>query len=721
MPGFSIPREAVKYHMGFLTALGYETFMRAIATYLFIALMWLLPAQVFAAESEVVDTGKVKAQLVSSHDVIRPGETFHVALRTVIDPEWHTYWANPGDSGEPVQIEWINSSVKTGDIIWPLPRPIPTGPIINYGFDDVAIFPVPMQFPLGAGFHGNEITIQADVYYLVCKDVCIPESTSLSLMLKLGESQIHDRWNDVINQAISDSPKPENIDAGIKKDGDSVVMNFANLPEGDFSKAYFFPWKQGVLDHSAKQAVTTTDEGIQIRTSASYGWEKGDPENVSGVISFQRNGEARGYQVEPAIGTLPDIGKIATPVTSSALSNPSSLAKIGFFGSIFGALLGGLILNIMPCVFPVISIKALSIAKSAHGEQKTIRREAWAYTIGVLATFLLLTIALLVIKAGGREIGWGFQLQDPRIVGFLALVLFAVGLNLLGVFEIGGSFQNTGQALTQKNGLSGSFFTGVLAVIVATPCTAPFMAPAIGFAFTQPAISTIAIFMALGLGFALPFLLIAYVPALSKMLPKPGNWMVTFKELLAFPMFVAVIWLLSVLYSQAGEFGLFRFMLALLAFAFAIWLWRKKTGAAKILGAVVMLGALAVPVGLHAKAVEIQSEAWSKERVAELRAEGRPVFVDFTAAWCVTCKVNERLVLDTDEIKEAFSETNTAFLVADWTNKNDAIAKELESFGRAGVPLYLLYPPGNNPVTPEILPQTLRKNMVKEKLAEVAN
>ncbi len=669
-----------------------------------------------ASESPVVDTGKVNAQLVSSHDRAAPGETFHVALRTLLDPQWHTYWRNSGDSGEPVQITWkLPEEVTAGDIIWPLPKPIATGPIINYGFDDRAIFPVPFKLSRNAT-PGDVIDIEADIYYLVCKDICIPEDTTLSISVEVGETQLHDRWNEVINIARNVSPKLSNIEAGIVASGADVVLNFANLPEGNYSAAHFFPFSQGVINHSAAQKAMVTDLGVQLKTEPGYDWAKGGPKTANGVLSFSRDGVLTGHQVEVAVGSAPDIGIIA-----AAPPQPAGASQIGLFGAIIGAFLGGLILNIMPCVFPVISIKALSIAKSAHGERGAIRKDAWAYTFGVLMSFLSLTIALLIFKAGGSEIGWGFQLQDPRVIGFLALLLFAVGLNLLGVFEIGGSFQNTGQGLTQKSGFTGSFFTGVLAVIVATPCTAPLMAGATGYAFTQPALITIAVFMALGLGFALPFLLLAYIPALTKLLPKPGDWMVRFKEFLAFPMFAAAIWLIWVLVQQSGELGLRNILLAILGLGFAIWLLKQNSKLAKALGAINLIGTLALPLTLHADAVELHSEAWSNEKVAQLRSEGKPVFVDFTAAWCVSCKVNELTVLNTEVIQNVFKSTNTAFLTADWTNKNDVIARELEKYGRSGVPLYLLYPSGNNDVNPAILPQILTKSMVEEKLKKNAN
>lgn len=674
----------------------------------------------YAAESESVDTGKVVASLVSSNDSAAPGETIDLALRTILDPGWHTYWRNPGDSGEPVQLDWqLPQGWETGEITWPLPMTLPTGPIINYGFEGAPLFPVSVTVPETAE-PGEIQTLTLDFYYLVCADICIPENGSASIDMPIGESVKDDRWNVLIQDAINTSPKPAPFSAAIRQEGEEAVLTLADLPEGDFSESYFFPFDQGIVAHSEPQTVAKGENGIEIRVASEYGWDNGLPDQISGVLSYQQNGVRKGSEINVTVGESLDIGQVASAGDAAAVGAGS----FTLIGAIFGALIGGLILNLMPCVFPVISMKALSIAKTAHGERAVIRREAWAYTAGVLATFLVLTILLIALKAAGSEIGWGFQLQSPLVVAGLALLIFAVGLNLLGVFEFGTSFQNTGSSLTTKGGVRGSFFTGLLAVIVATPCTAPFMAGAIGYAVAQPVVVTVAVFLALAIGFALPFLLIAYVPRLLKVLPKPGPWMVRFKELLAFPMFAAAIWLVWVVSLQAGSMGLLKVLSAMLLLALAVWAFKSSKNSIKSLAVLVGVLALFVIISIRpgsATTVDLTQEAWSTERVDELRAEGRPVFVDFTAAWCVTCKVNETLVLEKDKIKQLFLDTNTAFLVADWTNKNDEIAQELERYGRAGVPLYLVFPSGDNSVSAEVLPQVLTYDVVKEAIERAKN
>lgn len=682
-----------------------------IRTFLSALFIWVLGVSVWAAESELVDTGKVNAQLVSSHDSVAPGESFYISLRTVLDPHWHTYWRNPGDSGEPVQITWdVPDTLSYGDIAWPLPAPIATGPIINYGFEGVPFFPVKFTLSPDA-VAGEQLLILADIYYLVCKDVCIPEEAQLSLQITVGESVVDGRWDDAIKNAIRKAPQPGEIKAGVTKIGADAVYTFQNLPEGvQAEHVHFFPFEQGIIDHSAPQNIQMGTSGLRVAAPATHGWESGVPEKASGVLGYQRDGKPVGEIVSVVSGLALDVG----------VSTPKPGGDIGLWTAIIGALLGGLILNLMPCVFPVISIKALNVAKTAHTERAKVRREGWIYTAGVVTTFLLLTAILLMIKTGGAEIGWGFQLQSPKVVAALALLLFVIGLNLLGVFEIGSSLQNTGGGLAARDGRAGTFFTGALAVIVATPCTAPFMAGAIGYALAQSAFVTFAVFMALAIGFAAPFLLLAYMPGLLAKLPKPGPWMVRFREVLAFPMFAAAIWLVWVLNKQAGADGLLLILSAMLLFALAIWCFKRSRRMFKVLGILALLGAIILP--LRAKPVsELLTHAWSPAKVAELRAAGRPVFVDFTAAWCVTCKVNEKFVLDRKDVKEIFTKTNTAFLIADWTNKNEEIATELARHGRSGVPLYLVYPPGHNPVTPEILPQVLSGTVIREALENAKN
>lgn len=724
--------------------------MKFVAQYLKLAALTLLALFTLniaqAAESELVDTGKVNAQLISDHNNIAPGQDFVVALRKVIDPKWHTYWLNPGDSGEPVQIDWdLPPQLTAGDIIWPLPEAIPTGPLTNYGFENEVYFPVPFKVS-GDVKRGEVLTVKADIFYLVCEELCIPEDTQLSFNLIVGDTQIDSNWDFVIQQVIAEAPADSTAKGGVFEQDGQAVFRFTDLPEGDYAKSYFFPEAGAMIEHASPQRVTVTDQGLQLQTKAGFAWNNGQPGLNRGVLAFEHNGKRTGIWAQLDIGSAPDVGAVIespSPATSSTNPPKSSVviapaapgtsvapeASRSVFGWALIAFLGGLILNIMPCVFPVISLKALSVAKAGHGEMKIIRREAWAYTLGILVSFMLMAALILALKAGGSAVGWAFHFQDPRVVGLLALLIFAIGLNLLGFFEISGGFQNVGQDLTRKSGWTGSFFTGVLAVIVATPCMAPFMGTSIAAALAETPLNAAVIFIALGFGFALPFLLIAYIPAFSRMLPKPGDWMVTFKEILAFPMFGVVVWLIWIISGQSGDSGVGSVLVALTLVGFAVWLLRRKTSLSRMVGGVSILAALALALTLHTKPIEIKTvdlstadggpvygAPWSPDNVAKLRAEGYAVFVDFTANWCINCKVNEIRVLKQDDIKQVFKDTNTAFLIADWTSRDDVIAQEIERHGRVGIPLYLLYPPGHDDVRPEILPQSLSKSVIRNAL-----
>ena len=679
-----------------------------------------LATSALGRQTETLDTGKVTASIVSSLDKVAPGGTVWVALRTELDEGWHTYWRNPGDSGEPVQLTWrVPQGVDIGPIAWPVPYPIPTGPIVNYGFEGAPLFPVELKIPETVQT-GETLSLTLDFYYLVCADICIPEEGQLTLDLEIGEPVGDSSWAPQIEAAVLASPRRSNImgAANVSRGAasDVLTLTFADLPEGRVSEAYFFPFDQGVLGHSAAQNYQVGDRGIALVTEPEFLWANGIPETIQGVLKYSLEGAVRGDVVTVTTHSTLDIGL-----------RGQSDSSMGLITAAIGALLGGLILNLMPCVFPIISLKALSLAKSAHGDRLPAQRGAWAYTLGVLLTFSILAGVLIIFKAAGAQIGWGFQLQSPKVVGVLALLLFVIGLNLLGLFEIGSRLQGVGGGLASRGGMSGSFFTGVLAVIVATPCSAPFMASAVGYALAQPALTTLIVFLSLGLGFALPFLLLGYVPGLLAKLPKPGPWMETFRQVLAFPMFAAAIWLVWVLILQAGANGAGLLLIAMLLAGFAIWLHRRGSAALKGLSLMTAIAALVLPLTLSTgvardaagvKTASLETEIWSPERVAELRAEGRPVFVDFTAAWCVTCKVNEQLVLKTERTQALFERTNTAFLIADWTSRDAKIAAELERYGRAGVPLYLAYPKSHKDVIGLVLPQNLSFGVLEDMFEE---
>jgi thiol:disulfide interchange protein DsbD len=669
-------------------------------------LLWLTAGLSHARQSLPLDTGNTEITLISGHDTVALGQSFTVALKMKFDGNWYTYWRNAGDSGEPVNIVWnLPSGVSAGPIMWPAPKVKTVGPILSYAMGGDVWLPV--EISLDETVDPNRpITLRAHAYFLVCDDVCIPEDGALSLPLAVGAAKLNDAHSAKIDTAKAKIPQLGQARGSAALDAGKVVFNFSGLPKG-FETAKLFPHANPIIVHSDPVKLSLAESGIQFTASPSYGWDDGTPEGFDATLVGE---DGQAVVVPIATNTRVEIGAL----TSSDGSDPGRSGNIGLWGAIFGAFLGGLILNLMPCVFPIISLKALSIAKIAHGERQEIRRSAWAYTIGVLASFVLIALIVIAVKMGGASVGWGVQLQSPWVVALVSLLLFAIGLNLLGVFEVSGRIQNIGANHVGGTGPFSSFLTGVLAVIVATPCAAPFMGTAVGFALLNgTAVATMLVMLALGLGFALPFLLVAYFPKLLAVLPKPGAWMDTFKQLLAFPMFGAAIFFLWVLTEQSGASGMWKILSAALALSFAIWALRKRGLISKVFGGLALALALILPFTVNTVdgPQDVKSSAWSAEAVAIARAENRPVFVDFTAAWCVTCKVNEGLVLNTSKTARLFERTDTEFLIADWTNKDDVIAAELKRFGRAGVPLYLVYKPGASDA--QILPQLLTYDILE--------
>jgi len=669
---------------------------------------WLLAGPLHAAETDPVDTGEVVGQVVSSHDTVTPGQDFHIALSTVLNEGWHTYWRNPGDSGEPVDFAvTAPDGVTFGDLIWPLPEPVMTGPIVNYGFEGEPLFALPVSVSPDAK-PGDVLSFSGKAYYLVCREICIPESFDFALDVSVGDAPAVDaRWQRNISKAIAAAPMPAQVQSSARLDGGRLVID-SLLNEPGVSNPYIFPIDPGTTLHSDAQSASVTDAGVSVSLSPGFALTDGLKAPIEYLLTYEKDGVYTGKYITAAPGPALIAGQTPAAPAAAGASNMTLITAL------ISAFIGGLILNLMPCVFPIISIKALGFVNHAHGSARALRAQGWLYTAGVLATFAVLTAALLLLKAGGTQIGWGFQLQSPWLVGLLALLLFAIGLNLIGAFEFGSGLSNIG---SQKNG---AFWTGALAVIVATPCTAPFMAGAVGFALAQPAFVTILVFAGLAAGFALPVLALSYAPGLMAKLPKPGAWMERFKELLAFPMFAAAVWLVWVLSLQSGSLGLLKILAAMVALSFAIWLFARKALIAKGLGLAALALSVVLPLTVTTAPLSaaISEEAgytvddWSPEAVREYQAQGRAVFVDFTAAWCVTCKVNELGALSDKDVKAAFKETNTVKLIGDWTNKNDVIAAELERYGRAGVPLYLYYGPGNNGENAAVLPQILTETML---------
>ncbi|MDR7333146.1 protein-disulfide reductase DsbD domain-containing protein [Roseateles asaccharophilus] len=684
-----------------------------------LALSALLAAPLLAsaAPSEAA-TEHVKARLVSSQSAVAPGQRFTVALEQDIKPHWHTYWINPGDSGQATTIDWTGA--EAGPIQWPTPAVQPIGPLVNYGYEGRPALLVELTVPADAKAGGRFKPV-AEVRWLVCKDVCIPEQVTLGLDLPVAAqaqagadaAQI-DEWRRAV-------PQPAPFAVQIKPAAQGVQISG---PTAGVTKAYFFADTWGAVTHSAPQALKAQADGWALDVPAGEDPVKaGQP--LSGVLVLTSSAGEQAWTVSAPMpegaGKGPAPADLGAPAAAAAAVAPVE-SDLGLLPALALALVGGLILNLMPCVFPVLSIKALALV--GGGNHKA---EGLAYTAGVLASFVLLAAVLIALRAGGQQVGWGFQFHSPVFVLIVAYLLFLVGLNLSGFFDVGGSFTGIGSGLAARQGLAGSFFTGVLAAVVATPCTAPFMGAALAFALSQPAAVMLAVFLALGLGLALPFLILAFWPAAQRWLPRPGAWMDKFKQFLAFPMYGAVVWLLWVLAQQAGPDGVALALIGLVVIAFGLW-WRNASGASAV-GTVAALAGVVLALGLSTwikpVAADVATagaaaghEPYSAERVTELRAQNKPVFINMTASWCISCLVNERVALSRPEVKDAFAKAGITYLKGDWTREDPKITAVLKAHGRSGVPLYLYYAPGA--AEAQVLPQILTPGLVIEAVSSPA-
>lgn len=681
------------------------------------------------ARAEPVRASHLEAEL-APQSAAAPGATVYIALHQIIDNGWHTYWRNPGDSGQATSIAWtLPEGWRAGDIVWPLPRKLPTGPLMDYGYVGQVYLPAPIQVPSNAK-PGSTAHLQAMAHLLVCQDICIPADATLDLDLPIvaGPPAPDPAFGAAVAAALAAAPKPAGLKAVFAAGPDTLKLAVtgtavAGQAVGD---AYFFPYDGSVIDHAKHQTADRGPDGLTLNLAPGLAFQPGGHPlaSFSGVLALG----GKGYEITAAPGPLP----AGASGLSAGAAEPAAgkAAGMGLVAATAFAFLGGLVLNLMPCVFPVLSIKAASLA--AHREDpRAARLQGLAFLLGVIVSFLLLAALLIAAKAAGQAVGWGFQLQSPGVVAALGLVLFLAGLNLSGVFELGTSAQGAGAGLAGRPDLIGAAFTGVLAVVVAAPCTAPFMAGAIGWAFTQPPAAALVVFLGLGLGLGLPFTLFAFIPALMRLMPRPGRWMAVLRAVLAFPMYGSAAWLAWVFALQAGINAEAFLLAAAVAAAFAAWAWGLSQQSDKPLtprlwalagalaaGLLIAAGAAnASPPGQAqtAKASTLPTEPWSQARVDELRAQGKPVFVDFTAAWCITCQVNERTALATRAVADAFRRTGAAYLKADWTNPDPAIAKALADHGRSGVPLYLVYGPAG---APQVLPQILTAGVVTDALAK---
>ena len=697
------------------------------APYLLTSLTALL-LQASTASAAAVKTDHVEAELVAESTTLRAGADNSLALRLVPEAGWHVYWRNPGDSGLPTSIAWtLPDGLAAGDLQWPYPRRETLGPIVNYGYSEQVLLPVTLTVAADV-VTPEPLLIRAKAKWLVCKDICIPGSADLELQLPLASEaspgNIDERWREAFAKSRSELPQPAPADWRLRfqiheaANDKALALAIRGTGIGSAEDLAFFPYASDLINHSASTRRVLDDDGnLRLSQTLSDYFVKA-PASVDGVLVIHGSGGDKAWEISATPGSVAPVPESAEAPPKLAESAAVAEAPPAYLLVLLFALLGGLVLNLMPCVFPVLSIKAMSLVDARGSTAGKQRSHALAYTAGVLLSFLGLSGLLIALRSSGAAIGWGFQLQHPGFVAALAYLFFAMGLSLSGVVEFGTRLMGVGQSLASAEGYRGSFFTGVLAVAVASPCTAPFMGTALGYALSQPAHVALTVFAALGLGLALPFLAIGFVPALAKALPRPGKWMEHFKQFMAFPLYLTTVWLLWVLGGLTDRNGMTLALLGLTLIAFALWLWNRSSGIATALKFAAIAAAIALLANpLLAKQVagpaggvaDAGHEPYSEARLAELRAEGRTVFVDFTADWCITCKVNERVALASTDVRKAFAERKVAWLVADWTREDPAITAALARFGRNGVPLYVVYA---DRAEPAVLPQLLTPDIV---------
>ena len=696
-----------------------------IATRLLLLVPVLVPvlatsAPARALESAPVVSERASVALVSEVDAIAPGTPFRIGIRQRLAPGWHTYWENPGDAGVPTEVTLdLPDGASAGPIAWPAPHRMPFGPLVNFGYEAEILLPISVTPPADLA-PGATITVRAEARWLVCERICIPEEGAFALTLPVAAQPVPDPDQAALFAAAdAQRPRASPFAASIGfADGEGVLrLEGAAINPLSVREAFFFPRAWGVLEHAAPQPAAIADGALTLALTRG---QAALPDALSGVLALT---DQAGRRVAFEIAARPGAVPAALPPAAGSVA-PAS-AGLGLVHALLFAALGGLILNLMPCVFPILAMKAFALGRMGGAERADVRAHAASYTAGVVLSFLAIGGILVALRAGGAAAGWGLQFTQPSFLAAMAWLMLLIGLNLSGVFQVGRPI-NAGAALVAHGGHLGSFATGVLAVLVATPCTAPFMAAALGAALAMKPTQALLVFAALGIGMAAPYALLGLLPGAARWLPRPGAWMERLRQFLAFPMYAAAAWLAWVLAQVGGPDALLIALAGAVAVALAAWLYgiadggeRRWTRAAAALPAV---AALALLPGLQAArppaivaAAPGAAEAWSAARVAALQAEGRGVFVNFTAAWCISCKVNEQVALNRESVQAAFARGNIAYLKGDWTRGDPAISAVLRAHGREGVPLYLLYPPGGGAA--RVLPELLTEGIVLDALA----
>jgi thiol:disulfide interchange protein/DsbC/DsbD-like thiol-disulfide interchange protein len=708
--------------------------MRSVKYWL-LGLLLASPAA-FALSGSVVATDNVKARLVSEASSVAPGQSFWVALDLNIRDGWHTYWRNPGDSGQATTLKWqLPPGFTAGDIVWTAPHRFEIPPLVNYGYAKQAVHLVKITAPQELKL-GTPVVLSAKAGWLVCSDVCIPEEADLQLKLPVsGAAGAADAADAALFAAArADLPSAQFAATTARIQGGQLVITLGKewgATLAQIKSLAFFPYDEGGIEYAVPQTLTRGKDMAEL--ALKLGDRPPKAGTIRGVLLATEDSGA-GSDVVPmeiaaafsGAGASQSKGGAASAAAGADEKSTNSLPVLLLF-----AVLGGMILNLMPCVFPVLSIKAIGLVEQAKKHPAAVRAKGLAFAAGVIGSMLCLAGTLLALRAGGEQVGWGFQLQSPLFVTLLVYLLFAVGLNLSGVFEVGGGLAGIGDGLTQGDSYRASFFTGVLTTLVATPCTAPYMAVAAGAALSQPAFIALCIFAALGLGLALPYLLLSFAPWMRRALPKPGAWMDTLKQVFAFPIYASAAWLLWVLAQQTSPFGLGAALAGAILVALAAWAYQKSKSssragrvAAIATAAIAVLLAVVLPIRFADVAAASSStpaagsrnadewQPYDPAEVAKLNAAGRPLLVNFTANWCLTCLVNERNAFTDSAVQTVFHDKGVTLMKGDWTTRDPRITQALAAFGRAGVPLYVVYNAKPGSSEPIVLPQLLTASVV---------
>jgi thiol:disulfide interchange protein/DsbC/DsbD-like thiol-disulfide interchange protein len=694
---------------------------------------WVAASAAAEPAPHVARSTHVEATLLAEVAHVQPGTPFWVGVQLRHDPHWHTYWRNPGDSGLETTLNWtLPEGFEAGAIVWPYPERIVMEPLVTFGYErDIVLM---TQITPPAGLTADEVTLAVDASWLECKEECLPGFASLALTLPVAdETPVADADRAALfSAARAEWPIPAGdwSFAGQRR-GRTVTVQ-VTPPVGEaatIEAAQFFVAQSERLAYLPPQNWRSTGAGYAFDVQFDERFEAGD-EPLEGVLVSESGWRGAGSERAMAVSIPLDAG--AAGAAADAVG--------GLGTALLFAFLGGLILNLMPCVFPVISIKVMGFMRHAEEDHAAVWKHGLVFALGVLVSFWILAGALIALRAGGEQLGWGFHLQSPVFLFFMAVLFFVLALNLFGVFEVGAGWLGVGQSASGASSWAGSFFSGALATVIATPCTAPFMGAALGYALTLSAFESLLIFTFLGLGMASPYMLLAARPTWLAAIPKPGAWMETLKQSLGWLLMATVVWLVWVLNLMAGGAAVVTLFAVLFLFGLAGWVlgrWgaiHRPFGVrltAKLLAAVLMLGGLGGGLwdvrGSEAVAVDAGGaaggsdsrmpwQAFSPERLAELRAAGTPVFVNFTAAWCLSCQVNERVAFSSPRVQQAFAERGIIPMKADWTSYDSAIGEILSSYGRNSVPFYLLFP-GKGGEEPQALPELLTPGIVLEAVA----